>query len=165
MHWRVETQNRKGKWKRGKVAHMMEAGRTLCQTENVKRPGLMKLVLVEQDSLPLCANCEALALKQVDPHLGCPAYPNCDEHSLGCGLVTADPEPVGHRDLLYVRNTELGVMVVGCEWIVKDGDQELGRFPSSERAWAFVDRHDMQAIRDAEVRRRVQVGVNNQTHL
>lgn len=34
-----------------------------------------------------------------DPHIGCPAWPNCDESPLGCSVLQKDKvEWYGHRD-------------------------------------------------------------------
>ena len=35
----------------------------------------------------------------IDPHLGCYSYPNCDEAPTGCRVVMGeDVEPIGYRD-------------------------------------------------------------------
>ena len=35
----------------------------------------------------------------IDPHLACFSYPNCDEAPIGCCVVMGkDVEPIGHRD-------------------------------------------------------------------
>ena len=38
-------------------------------------------------------------LQKVDRHIGCPAYPNCDEAPLGCAVLQGkNVEWYGHRD-------------------------------------------------------------------
>ena len=38
-------------------------------------------------------------LQKVDRHIGCPAYPNCDESPLGCAVLQGkNVEWYGHRD-------------------------------------------------------------------
>ena len=35
----------------------------------------------------------------IDPHLGCYSYPNCDEAPTGCRVIMGkDVEPIGYRD-------------------------------------------------------------------
>jgi|TARA_Y100000296_G_C5170602_1_gene257084 hypothetical protein len=36
--------------------------------------------------------------EEVDEHLGCYSWPNCDVDPMGCSYQTSDPEPYGHRD-------------------------------------------------------------------
>ena len=45
---------------------------------------------------------------KIDPHLMCPAYPNCDEDPLGCRHETSDEnlEWYGHRDAKEWINEE-----------------------------------------------------------
>ena len=37
-------------------------------------------------------------LTEDEKHLGCSAYPNCDEGQGGCRCYDEDVEPIGHRD-------------------------------------------------------------------
>ena len=37
--------------------------------------------------------------EKIDKHLGCPAWPNCDEAPMGCYYATGGkPEMYGHRE-------------------------------------------------------------------
>ena len=49
----------------------------------------------------ICQECWEKS-NDIDPHLGCYSWPNCDEAQLGCVVACREmglePEPYGHRD-------------------------------------------------------------------
>lgn len=55
--------------------------------ENLGSDNVLRLV---------CKTCVESA-KDVDPHIGCFSYPNCEDAPNGCCVNDADCEPYGHR--------------------------------------------------------------------
>lgn len=52
-----------------------------------------------EEHCPKCDSYEDIVDPDLDPHLGCYSYPNCDIDPNGCTVLNgADAEPYGHRD-------------------------------------------------------------------